>query len=141
MNKLPKTQDSNMENALVNTGIAVVSKWSLRGIGYAMIGSVVSGFAGWASLEAVLFGDGALFANQALAVLGVGGVFVFGGEFLANYIESLNQGRQFRRELLRHIENTQDELEKMNKKFDSVANELGRIGDNKGTGFGAKAEL
>lgn len=133
--------DQTSKRNLVNAGMEEVSKWSLRGIGYAMVGSVVSGFAGWTSLEILLFGDGAMFANQAIAVLGVGGFFVFCGEFLANYIESLEQEKQFRRALLTHLENTSDELQKMNKKLDTATNQLGRIGDKKGSGYGANVPV
>ncbi|MEQ9642038.1 MAG: hypothetical protein RIM84_18590 [Alphaproteobacteria bacterium] len=118
-----------------------ISKWSIRAVGYAMVGSSVAAFADVKRVETFFFGEHGMPPMEGVAVLAVGGALVIGGEFLANYIESLKQTRQFRKEIAVRIKSAGDEFRTLNSKLDDIVISLGHAADEKNETFKTEGPL
>jgi len=119
-----------VKESIIKDRIENASKWSLRTIGYSLIGSTLASYANILSFQVFLFGNDGIQTYESMATLGVGAIFVFSGEYLNLYKKALIAKGRYSRGIIRELSDIESNLRVQNKKYDHIIEILGRHADD-----------
>jgi hypothetical protein len=88
MSMTEPTQTKKEPSKFIEFGKKFVDVYSMRGIGYCLIGIAIAPYFDGAIVRQII-SDHKVIPYETLAPIGVGAIFIFIGEFMSNFIQAL----------------------------------------------------